>query len=204
MSEGISKKAAIEAMIFASRQGITSKKMARILELKENQLLLILEELQEEYAKDPNRGVILRQVNGKFRFYTKKEVQKYVTEVIRRPIARITDSQLEVLAIVAIRGPVTRNDVELMRGKSSQSQLLELQKMGLLRKRRSKLPGRPYLYKVTQKFYDTFQLNDLSEIVEGLEGKIVETKEVNPSETSEVSSDQQPPVETESGGSDKE
>lgn len=204
MSEGISKKAAIEAMIFASRQGITSKKMARILELKENQLLLILEELQEEYAKDPNRGVILRQVNGKFRFYTKKEVQKYVTEVIRRPIARITDSQLEVLAIVAIRGPVTRNDVELMRGKSSQSQLLELQKMGLLRKRRSKLPGRPYLYKVTQKFYDTFQLNDLSEIVEGLEGKIVEMKEVNPSETSEVSSDQQPPVETESGGSDKE
>lgn len=190
-------------MIFASRQGITSKKMAKILELKENQLLLILEELQEEYANNPNRGVILRQVNGKFRFYTKKEVQKYVTEVIRRPIARITDSQLEVLAIVAIRGPVTRTDVELMRGKSSQSQLLELQKMGLLRKRRSKLPGRPYLYKVTQKFYDTFQLNDLSEIVEGLEGKIVETKEVNPSETSEVSSTEQPPVEAESGGSDK-
>ena len=112
------------------------------------------------------------------RFYTKPELQNYVSQISTRPIVSITDTQMEALAIVAIKGPLTKNDVELIRGRSTQNQLLELSKMGLIGKRKSKLPGRPYLYRITKKFYDLFQLEDLSEIVQGLSlggGEEVET-----------------------------
>ncbi|OAA31516.1 chromosome segregation and condensation protein ScpB [Kosmotoga arenicorallina S304] len=168
MATELTRKAAVEALIFAAKQGIEPKKIAKILGMKLNQVMILIEELQEEY-NNPNHGVNLKVVKGKLRFYTKKEVQKYVSQLSKRPIVSITDSQMEVLAIVAIRGPITRTDVELIRGRSSQSQLLELSRMKLIRKSKSKLPGRPYLYKVTNRFYDTFQINDLSEIVQGLE-----------------------------------
>ncbi|AKI97795.1 SMC-Scp complex subunit ScpB [Kosmotoga pacifica] len=197
MSAELTKKAAVEALIFASKQGIEPKKIAKILEMKLNQVMILIEELQDEYNR-PGHGVNLKAVNGKLRFYTKKEVQKYVSQLSKRPIVSITDSQMEVLAVVAIRGPITRADVELIRGRSSQSQLLELTRMKLIRKSKSKLPGRPYLYRVTNRFYDTFQINDLTEIVQGLE---LPSGEVEGAEgkTSEVPPEEHEPVPKESG-----
>ena len=187
MATELTKKAAVEALIFAAKQGIEPKRIAKILGMKLNQVMILIEELQEEY-NSPNHGVNLKAVKGKLRFYTKKEVQKYVSQLSKRPIVSITDSQMEVLAIVAIRGPITRANVELIRGRSSQSQLLELSRMKLIRKSKSKLPGRPYLYKVTNRFYDTFQINDLSEIVQGLELPSEEVEETE-GKASEISSE---------------
>jgi segregation and condensation protein B len=106
---------------------------------------------------------------------------------------------MEVLAIVAVRGPLTRVDIELMRGKSSQAQLVELLKMSLVRRTKSKLPGNPYMYKVTSKFYDVFQIDDVSEIAE----KLFQKKESEEqSETSEISSEDDESVQEESRQSD--
>lgn len=167
MSEGLSKRAVVEALIFAAKSGIDPRKIASVVGLKLNQTMLLIEEIEKTY-NDQNHGVTIKAVNGKLRFYTKAEIQTYVSRIYTRPIVSITDTQMEVLAIVALKGPLVRNDVELIRGRSSQGQLLELSKMGLIGKRKSKLPGRPYLYRVSKKFYDLFQLDDLSEIVQGL------------------------------------
>lgn len=221
MTASISKKASVEALIYAARTGIDPKKIAKILEMKLNQIMILIEEIEKDYSSS-DHGVNLKLVNGKYRFYTKKEAQEYVNQISKRPIVRITDSQMEVLAIIALRGPVTKNSVELIRGRSAQYQIPELYKMGLLGKRKSKLPGRPYLYKVTRKFYDLFQLNDMSEIMEGLElkGEVEkedETSEISSiteglevkgeiakdNETSEISSVEHGNVEEESGGSHK-
>ncbi len=177
MSDELSRKAAIEALIFSARNGIEHRKIASIVGMKLNQVTLLLEEIESDYATSEH-GVMIKSVNGKLRFYTKPELQNYVSQISTRPIVSITDTQMEALAIVAIKGPLTKNDVELIRGRSTQNQLLELSKMGLIGKRKSKLPGRPYLYKTTKKFYDLFQLEDLSEIVQGLSlggGEKVET-----------------------------
>jgi segregation and condensation protein B len=177
LSDELSRKAAIEALIFSARNGIEPRKIASIVGMKLNQVTLLLEEIESDYATSEH-GVMIKSVNGKLRFYTKPELQNYVSQISTRPIVSITDTQMEALAIVAIKGPLTKNDVELIRGRSTQNQLLELSKMGLIGKRKSKLPGRPYLYKTTKKFYDLFQLDDLSEIVQGLSlggGEEVET-----------------------------
>ena len=177
MNDELSRKAVIEALIFSARNGIEPRKIASIVGMKLNQVTLLLDEIESDYATSEH-GVMIKSINGKLRFYTKPELQNYVSQISTRPIVSITDTQMEALAIVAIKGPLTKNDVELIRGRSTQNQLLELSKMGLIGKRKSKLPGRPYLYKTTKKFYDLFQLEDLSEIVQGLSlggGEEVET-----------------------------
>jgi len=167
VSEELTKKAVMEALIFSAKSGIEPSRVASIIGIKLSQVMLLLEELEKEY-EGHEHGVMIKSVNGKLRFYTKASIQSFVSQISVRPLVSITDTQMEVLAVVAVKGPLTRNDVELIRGRSSQSQLLELSKMGLVGKRKSKLPGRPYLYKVTSRFYELFQVDDLAEIVEGL------------------------------------
>ncbi|HCO69033.1 SMC-Scp complex subunit ScpB [Mesotoga sp.] len=167
MSEELTKKAVMEALIFSAKSGIEPSRVASIIGIKLSQVMLLLEELEKEY-EGHEHGVMIKSVNGKLRFYTKASIQSFVSQISVRPLVSITDTQMEVLAVVAVKGPLTRNDVELIRGRSSQSQLLELSKMGLVGKRKSKLPGRPYLYKVSSRFYELFQVDDLAEIVEGL------------------------------------
>jgi segregation and condensation protein B len=105
---------------------------------------------------------------------------------------------MEVLSIVAVKGPILRSEIELIRGKSSQSQLYELVKMGLTRKNRSKLPGKPYYYKVTGKFFQTFQLNDMSGFLEEINIKLEDIK----AETSNISTEEFGSVPEESGNGD--
>jgi segregation and condensation protein B len=167
VNEELTKKAIIEALIFSARSGIEPSRIASIIGMKLNQVMLLLEELEGEY-QGHDHGVMIKSVNGRLRFYTKASIQSYVSQISVRPLVSITDTQMEVLATVAVKGPLTRNDVELIRGRSSQAQLLELSKMGLVGKRKSKLPGRPYLYKVSSRFYELFQVDDLAEIVQGL------------------------------------
>jgi segregation and condensation protein B len=167
VSEKLTKKAVMEALIFSAKSGIEPSRVASIIGIKLSQVMLLLEELEKEY-EGHEHGVMIKSVNGKLRFYTKASIQSFVSQISVRPLVSITDTQMEVLAVVAVKGPLTRNDVELIRGRSSQSQLLELSKMGLVGKRKSKLPGRPYLYKVSSRFYELFQVDDLAEIVEGL------------------------------------
>ncbi|MEA2066353.1 MAG: SMC-Scp complex subunit ScpB [Thermotogota bacterium] len=196
--DNLNKKAAIEALILASKRGVTPKKIAKILGMRLNQVMVLVDELTDDY-KSKDHGVQLMSVEGKLRFYTKKDLQSYVDRLTKRPLVKITDTQMEVLAIVAVRGPVTRVDVELMRGKNSQAQLAELLKMSLVRRTKSKLPGNPYMYKVTSKFYDVFQIDDVSEIAE----KLFQKKESeDESETSEISSEDDEPVQEESGQGD--
>ncbi len=196
--DNLNKKAAVEALIFASRRGVTPKKIAKILGMRLNQVMVLIDELTEDY-KSKDHGVQLMSVEGKLRFYTKKDLQSYVDRLTKRPLVKITDTQMEVLAIVAVRGPLTRVDIELMRGKSSQAQLVELLKMSLVRRTKSKLPGNPYMYKVTSKFYDVFQIDDVSEIAE----KLFQKKESEEqSETSEISSEDDESVQEESRQSD--
>jgi segregation and condensation protein B len=197
MEPDIRKKAILEALIFSSKNGLSLNKLASIMEMKISQISLLIDELKKEYSSN-DHGVCLKMINGKYIFYTKENVENFVKKIFQRPIAKITDSQMEVLSIVAVKGPILRSEIELIRGKSSQSQLYELVKMGLTRKNRSKLPGKPYYYKVTGKFFQTFQLNDMSGFLEEINIKLEDIK----AETSNISTEEFGSVPEESGNGD--
>ncbi len=184
MEEEIKKKAVLEALIFSSKNGLSLSKLASIMEMKISQVSLLIDELKTEYSLS-DHGVCLKVVNGKYIFYTKENVKNYVKKIFQRPVTKITDSQMEVLSIVAVKGPILRSEIELIRGKSAQSQLYELFKMGLVRKNKSKLPGKPYFYKATAKFFQTFQLNDISGFLEEINLKLEDDQSETPNISTE-------------------
>lgn len=149
--------AAVEALILASGKGIEITQIANILEISKEDVLKAIQSLQERYNTS-DHGVSIHQTGTKYIFYTKTEYAEQVAQIVRRSVDRLTPSQLEVLAIMAKKGAVTKSIMEQIRGKSCDSQIAELLPTGLIRRKRIKSPGRPFAYSLTEKFYDLFQL----------------------------------------------
>lgn len=149
--------AAVEALILASGKGIEAAQMATILQIPKEVVIDTIARLQNHY-NDPDHGVSIHQVGSKYIFYTKAEYAEAVEQIIRRSIDRLTPSQLEILAIMAKKGTVTKSTMEQIRGKSCDSQIAELLPTGLIKRKRVKSPGRPFAYSLTEKFYELFQL----------------------------------------------
>jgi len=158
-NSGYDKLAIVEALIFASNKGLEINQIADFADCSKSETLSIMEELKEIYESE-RHGVELKKVGKKFGFYTKKKYAENVSRLVRRPVEKLTSSQIEVLAIVAKNGPVKKSQIELIRGKSSDNQVIELMLAGLLKRKRVKGPGRPYAYYVTDGFYEVFHIAD--------------------------------------------
>jgi len=183
----MNKKAVVEALVFSTNKGLDLSQIVKVTEFPKNEVISLLEELSEEYENEEH-GISLRKVGKKFSFFTKEAYAEYISELIKRPVDKLTPTQLEVLAIVAKNERVTKTGVETIRGKDSSNQLLELMVSGLLKRKRIKAPGRPYAYSVTDNFFEVFKMSDieLSEFLESNdspgEEKETDTKETVSSE----------------------
>jgi len=155
----MNKVAMIEALLFASKRGIDLNQLAQIVESTKPEALSLLEELKEKFEQEEH-GVKLEQVGKLYSFYTKPEYAESVAKLVIRPMEKLTPSQLEVLAVVAKKGPVKKSQIDEIRGKGSDNQVVELLAMGLVRRKRVKGPGRPFAYSVTELFFDLFHLSD--------------------------------------------
>lgn len=156
----MNKTSIIEALIFSTNRGLDISQLTRFTEFPKTEVESLLIEIQERYEKE-GHGIRLKRVGKKYGFFTKEEYAEYVERLVRRPVDKLTPSQLEVLAIVAKNGNSTKSQVELVRGKDCSNQLLELLLSGLLKRKRVKAPGRPYAYSVTDNFYEIFKMSDL-------------------------------------------
>lgn len=150
----------VEALIFSTNKGLDMSQLIKYTEFSKAELDGIIQELQENYEREEH-GIRLKRVGKKYGFFTKEEYADYVERLIRRPVEKLTPSQIEVLAVVAKNGSCTKTQVEIVRGKDCSNQLLELLLSGLLRRKRVKAPGRPYAYSVTDNFYEIFKISDL-------------------------------------------
>src|SRR6056297_4298059 len=178
MSEGeefMNKTSIIEALIFSTNRGLDLQQLIRYSDFSKTEVESILLEIQERYEKE-DHGIRLKRVGKKYGFFTKEEYAEYVERLVRRPVDKLTPSQLEVLAIVAKNGTSTKSQVEVVRGKDCSNQLLELLLSGLLKRKRVKAPGRPYAYSVTDNFYEIFKMSDL-ELFEELGEDIISNTE---------------------------
>jgi len=156
----MNKTSIIEALIFSTNRGLDLSQLTKFSEFSKTEVESILTEIEERYENE-NHGIRLKRVGKKYGFFTKEEYAEYVERLIRRPVDKLTPSQLEVLAIVAKNGSSTKSQVEIVRGKDCSNQLLELLLSGLLKRKRVKAPGRPYAYTVTENFYEIFKMSDL-------------------------------------------
>lgn len=173
-------KSALESMLFTWGEPLEVKVAAEVLNITEKETKGFLEELAEEYAKE-GRGIVIRRVNKSYQFVTAVENAQYL-ERLCTPVKRrkLSQSALEALAIVAYKQPVTRGEIEAIRGIKCEKVLEGLTKKGLIEvKGRSAGIGRPIIYGTTQAFLTYFNFSDLSELpeIEDIEAAILAVDE---------------------------
>ncbi len=156
---------AIEALLFSSDQPLTLVQLCEALEAPPDAVSESLHQLGEEYAAR-EAGVELREIAGGWMLVTTPAQAEWVGRMLRgRRRMRLSRAALESMAIIAYKQPVTKSEVEAIRGVDSSAVLATLLERNLVTIRgRSKVVGRPLLYGTTQEFLDYFGLRDLSEL----------------------------------------
>ena len=166
-------KSAIESMMFVWGKPLDIKDVADVFNIDKKEIYEYFKELQEEYEQE-GRGIVIREVNKSFQFVTRKENLDYI-ERLCTPVKhkRLSQSALEVLAIVAYKQPVTKGEIEAVRGIRCDRVIEGLAKKNLVADvGRSDAVGRPILYGTTDEFLKQFGFETLKELpaIEDIEG----------------------------------
>ena len=175
MTASRSVKSAFEAMMFTWGEPLEAKTAADVLNITEKEALEAFEELKEEYEQE-DRGIRIRRINKSFQFVTDEQCAGYI-ERLCTPVKKrkLSQSALEVLAIVAYRQPVTRGEIEAVRGVKCERVLEGLMRKELVEEKgRSSGIGRPILYGTTDQFLKYFGFSTLKELpdIEDIESVI--------------------------------
>ena len=155
----------IEALGFASSDPVLRRLIAVILGINEHTARDLLDDLINEYRQN-QRGIQITQVAGGYQFATNPAYADYIKKLKKIPRQTpLSQAALETLAIIAYKQPVTRAEIEALRGVSVDSSINTLLERGLIEEKgRKDGPGRPILYATTGDFLKYFGLNDLSEL----------------------------------------
>jgi segregation and condensation protein B len=158
-------KSVIESLLFVADGPQTLHRFGELLDPVDRQTIRdVLSELQGEY-ENQNRGVRLVEVAGGYQLRTPKANADWVKKFLGGRPARMGKATLETLAIVAYRQPITKAEVEAIRGVDVDGVLTTLLERNLIRAvARKDVPGRPFLYGTTPEFLQLFNLKDLSHL----------------------------------------
>lgn len=170
-------KSAIESMMFVWGKPLHIKEIAEIFNVDKKEIYDYCKELQDEYEQE-GRGIVIREVNKSFQFVTRKENLDYI-ERLCTPVKhrKLSQSALEVLAIVAYKQPVTKGEIEAVRGIRCDRVIEGLSRKNLVAEvGRSDAVGRPILYGTTDEFLKQFGFETLKELpsIEDIEGVLAD------------------------------
>jgi segregation and condensation protein B len=158
-------KSVLESLLFVAEVPLTISRMSELVEgVHKNEILSVLNELQAEYEAGA-RGLRLAEVAGGYQLRTPKENADWVKNLYKGRPARMTRATLETLAIIAYKQPITRAEIEAVRGVDVEGVLSTLMERRLVRiVARKDVPGRPFLYGTTREFLELFNLKDLTNL----------------------------------------
>lgn len=159
-------KAVIEGIIFVfGEEGVSLKQLSDAISIEEEHIKGLLNEMISEY-QDEHHGYELICTNDQYKFISKADIHDYVQRIISLTKSRqLSQSALETLAIIAYKQPITRTEIEDIRGVGCDMMLKKLQAQDLVREiGRSESAGRPILYEVTDEFLELFKLMSLNEL----------------------------------------
>jgi len=154
----------VEAFVFASETPISLDRLCVLLEQPKAVLRPIIEELQDQFSTS-DRGFYLAEVAGGYQFRTVAELAPWLRKLSKERATRFSRAALETLAIIAYRQPVTRAEIEYLRGVDSGGVMKTLLDKNLLRILGKKdVPGRPLVYGTSRQFLELFGLRDLNDL----------------------------------------
>lgn len=155
----------VESLLFVADGPLTLDRLCTVLEEYDRDLVrAALAELVAEYEAE-GRGIALVQVAGGFQFRSRPEHADYIRRLRRGRVVKFSQSALETLAIIAYRQPVTRAEIEYLRGVDVGGVLKSLMEKKLIRILGKKdIPGKPLIYGTTKEFMSTFGLKDLASL----------------------------------------
>ncbi|SFA48060.1 segregation and condensation protein B [Parageobacillus thermantarcticus] len=159
-------KAIVEGLLFAAGdEGLSLQQIAAVLEVEEEQARAIIHMLKDEYDQQ-KRGIQLIELAGVFQLATRKEHAPYLKKLVESPSSTsLSQAALETLAIIAYRQPITRAEIEEIRGVKSDKPIQTLIAKALIKEvGRAEGTGRPILYGTTKEFLDYFGLKTLEEL----------------------------------------
>ncbi len=162
---GTSLKSVVESLLFVSDAPLTLDRLCSILEeYDRDDIRDALADLDADYMKE-GRGICLAEVAGGWQLRSRQENADFLRRLSRIRPYRFSQSALESLAIIAYRQPITRSEVEYLRGVDSGGVLKTLLEKKLIRILGKKdIPGRPLIYGTSREFLEAFNLKDLASL----------------------------------------
>lgn len=159
-------KAVLEGLLFVvGEDGLTIQQIEEVLSIDEDECKDLIRELKKDYENE-DRGLRIDFLGNRFKLTTKYEHREYYQKLIENPLTNtLSQAALETLAIIAYNEPITRIQVDELRGVGSTSIIRKLVAKGFIKESgRSNMVGRPILYETTNEFLDYFGLRTIDEL----------------------------------------
>lgn len=158
-------KGIIEEILYIWGEAIDIEELSKIIyDAKKAEIEFAINEMKNERDKK-NSGLLIRNFDGKFQFSTRSEHEKYITKLVKKTSTKLSNSSLETLSIIAYKQPITRAEVDKIRGLNSQSTIESLLSKGLIKEngRLDKI-GKPIIYVTTENFLKHFNIDSLDDL----------------------------------------
>ncbi|MDE6915899.1 MAG: SMC-Scp complex subunit ScpB [Lachnospiraceae bacterium] len=157
--------AVIEAVLFAMGNSVEISSLGHVLEIPEPEIRAVIAKMNDKYKKQ-DRGIYIAELENAFQLCTKPQLYEYLIKIAKAPQKYVlTDALLETLSIIAYKQPVTRLEVEKIRGVSSDHAVNRLLEFNLIQELgRLDAPGRPLLFGTTEEFLRTFGVKSLGDL----------------------------------------
>ncbi len=156
---------AIEAILFAMGDSVELKKLAQAIEQDEDTTKALIRQMMERYQKE-DRGICIMELESSYQMCTKKELYEYLVRIAKQPKKQVlTDVLLETLSIIAYKQPITKLEIEKIRGVKSDHAVSKLVEYDLVEEvGRLDAPGKPLLFGTTEEFLRRFSVHSLEEL----------------------------------------
>lgn len=155
----------IEAILFTMGDSVELERLAAVLEIDKKQMKSVMDEMIRD-AEEQHRGIRILEIDGSYQMCTSKETYEYLIKLVKIPRNyKLTDVQLETLSIIAYKQPVTKLEIEKIRGVQSDYAVNRLVEAGLVEEvGRLDQPGKPVLFGTTEEFLRRFGLRNTEEL----------------------------------------
>ena len=176
--ENLNIQAAIEAILFTMGDSVEASRLADALEIEKAQVTEAVKQMKERYEEE-DRGIRILELEDAYQLCTKTEYYEYLIRIAKQPKKyALTDVLLETLSIVAYKQPVTRLEIEKIRGVKCDHPINKLLEYGLIEEvGRLDAPGRPILFGTTEDFLRSFGVSSVSELPQMSPEQVEEFKE---------------------------
>lgn len=159
-------KSVLESLLFAWGEPLNINEISRLLNLSPNNIKNVLDEMINQCHEEVNRGLIIQKFGNSYQLTTKKENYEFIQNLLQTTVNKsLSTAAMETLSIIAYKQPVTKVEIELIRGVKCSNVTKGLLDKGLIKEvGRLDKPGRPAIYSTTDEFLRHFGLNSIEEL----------------------------------------